>query len=171
MHILREAAALLLILVNIWLVPSALGRVLFRPSNGVSDPFTTDEGTGILLKQHSEPLHLRNVTGLHLPEDNVFPILTPNRIFRRAPKQPPPATDDELASSAAKGCSMLYMLAANADDALTRIEDESETKDLAELAEHMDQRRGVEAVRMDGEEGPGELGLYGGQRCDGRACH
>lgn len=130
MLILREAVALLLFLVNIWLVPSALGRVLFRPSNGVSDSFTTDEGTGILLKQHSEPLHLRNVTGLHLPEDNVFPILTPNRIFRRAPKQPPPATDDELASSAAKGCSMLYMLAANADDALTRMKTNPKLKTL-----------------------------------------
>lgn len=101
------------------------GRVLVRPSVGTLLPYNADF-TG---NQYAPQLPDRNdhqpITTNATASDRIYndllSFLSSKRLQRRAGKQPAPATDAELAASAAKGCSMLYMMAANADDALTRL--------------------------------------------------
>lgn len=100
-------------------------RVIVRPSVSTLLPFNTDLQFGNeahkLLRRDSHSLVEANYSTPHQGDDNILPFIHSRHLHRRAGKQPAPATDIELASSAAKGCSMLYMLAANADDALTRL--------------------------------------------------
>lgn len=102
-----------------------LSRALSRSLNDFINP----EGTSGPRYNHS--FHLRdktpespaetNVTYQTSREDSRVPFVIPHRLHRRALMEPAPATDSESAASATKGCSMLYMLAANAEDALTRL--------------------------------------------------
>lgn len=119
----RRSLVWLAILLSLCLCPPTFSRVLFRPSDGVSirdtESLSSDSrANNIFVKP---PRSQTTANNSNLPAEHAFPIFTLNNLFRRAGKQPPPATDAELASSAAKGCSLLYMLAANADDALTRM--------------------------------------------------
>lgn len=100
-------------------------RVLVRPSVTTLLPYNTDlsndQNAVELLDRNDEPSVSTNVTTSDQTYDDLLSFLTKKRLHRRAGKQPAVATDDEFTASAAKGCSMLYMLAANADDALTRL--------------------------------------------------
>ena len=101
------------------------GRVLVKPSVSTLLPYNTDFASNqyapkLLDRSDHQPI-TKNSTTTNQIYDGILSFLSSKRLHRRAGKQPPPATDAELAVSAAKGCSMLYMLAANADDALTRL--------------------------------------------------
>ena len=101
------------------------GRVLSRPSVSTLLPYDTDSISNryapqLLDRSHPQPT-TTNVTTSDQIYNDLITFLSSKRLQRRAGKQPAPATDAELAASAAKGCSMLYMIAANADDALTRL--------------------------------------------------
>jgi len=117
---------LLIICLGISYLPLVSSRVLVRPSVSTLLPyntaFTSDQYAPQLLdRSHHQYRSTTNVTASDQIYDDLLSFLSSKRLHRRAGKQPPPATDVELAASAAKGCSMLYMLAANADDALTRL--------------------------------------------------
>lgn len=103
----------------------ASGRVLVRPSVSTLLPYNTDfsstQYAPKLLDRNDHHPTTTNATASNQIYNDLLSFLSSKRLQRRAGKQPAPATDAELAASAAKGCSMLYMMAANADDALTRL--------------------------------------------------
>lgn len=103
----------------------ASGRVLGRPSVSTLLPYDTDftnnQYAPKLLDRNDHQPITTNTTASDQIYNDLLSFLASKRLQRRAGKQPAPATDAELAASAAKGCSMLYMMAANADDALTRL--------------------------------------------------
>lgn len=116
---------LLFFLLGISYLAPTHGRVLVRPSTTTLVPYNTDfHGdlqTDDVFDRDSESQTNTNTTSLDQEIDDIFSYITAKRLHRRAGKQPPVATDSQFTSSAAKGCSILYMLAANADDALTRM--------------------------------------------------
>lgn len=120
----RSLLLLLLILSVSHLLPVD-GRVLIRPSVSTLLPYNTELQYGNEahkpFRRDSHPLVDTNYSAPHQENDNILPFIHSRHHHRRTGKQPAPATDIELASSAAKGCSMLYMLAASADDVLTRL--------------------------------------------------
>lgn len=120
---LQKSLAFFLVFLNICLSDPVSGRVLLRPSNSAAIRGITDTtiNTNTIFKNDSEYLAHTNTSKRHSSTDDLFPVFAPNHLYGRAGKQPSAATDAELGESAAKGCSMLYMLAANADDALTRM--------------------------------------------------
>jgi hypothetical protein len=101
------------------------GRVLVRPSiptlDRYSNEFPGEVQTYNLLDRNSNSQTDTNITSLDQSFDDISSYITTKQLHRRAGKQPAPATDSQFTASAAKGCSMLYMLAANAEDALTRM--------------------------------------------------
>lgn len=106
-------------------LPLVSGRVLVRPSVSTLLPYNTDSTSNqyapqLLDRRFHQPT-TTNVTTSDQIYDDLLSFLSSKRLQRRAGKQPAPATDAEFATSTAKGCSMLYMIAANADDALTRL--------------------------------------------------
>lgn len=106
-------------------LPSAYSRALVRPSaNSIvpNDAVFNDQQYAPELRPRNDPEAVSaNVNASDTIYNDALSFLSTKRVYRRAGKQPPPASADEFASSAAKGCSMLYMLAANADDALARL--------------------------------------------------
>ena len=116
---------LLLLYLGLSCLPLVSSRVLVRPSVSTLLPYNTDFTSSqyapkVFERNHHQPITTNATTSDQIYND-LLSFLSSKRLQRRAGKQPPPATDAELTSSAAKGCSMLYMLAANADDALTRL--------------------------------------------------
>ncbi|GAB7329099.1 hypothetical protein MBLNU13_g00933t1 [Cladosporium sp. NU13] len=106
-------------------LPLVSGRVLVRPSVSTLLPYNTDSTSNqyapqLLDRRFHQPT-TTNVTTSDQIYNDLLSFLSSKRLQRRAGKQPAPATDAEFATSTAKGCSMLYMIAANADDALTRL--------------------------------------------------
>jgi len=106
-------------------LPMVSSRVLVRPSVSTLLPYNTDFTSNqyaptLLDRSHDQPI-TTNVTASDQIYNDLLSFLSSKRLQRRAGRQPPPATDSELTAATAKGCSMLYMLAANADDALTRL--------------------------------------------------
>jgi hypothetical protein len=103
----------------------ASSRVLVRPSVSTLLPYNTDftgnQYAPKLLDRNDHQPITTNATASDQIYNDLLSFLSSKRLQRRAGKQPAPTTDAELAASAAKGCSMLYMMAANADDALTRL--------------------------------------------------
>ena len=116
---------LLLLFLGISYLSTTHGRVLVRPSTTAlsryDDEFSGDVQTYGLLDTDSKSQIDTNVTSLDHGIDDISSYITSKRLHRRAGKQPAPATDSQSTALAAKGCSMLYMLAANAEDALTRM--------------------------------------------------
>ena len=100
------------------------GRVLVHPSTTTLDRYNNDFSSELQayspLDRHSGSQIKSNATILDHDAD-ISSYIATKRLHRRAGKQPAPATDSQLTASTAKGCSMLYMLAANAEDALTRM--------------------------------------------------
>lgn len=121
----RMGLSLILLFSTISSLLLVSSRVLVRPSVSTLIPYNTDlindQLTGELLDHSDDPPVSTNVTTSDQVYDDLLFFLSKKRLQRRAGKQPAVATDDEFSASAAKGCSMLYMLAANADDALTRL--------------------------------------------------
>jgi hypothetical protein len=117
--------SLLIICLSSSSIPMVSSRVLVRPSVSTLLPYDTHltnpyYAPKLLDRSNHQPI-TTNVTASDQIYNDLLSFLSSKRLQRRAGKQPPPATDVELAASTAKGCSMLYMLAANADDALTRL--------------------------------------------------
>ena len=121
----RHGVFLLLLFLGISYLSTTHGRVLVRPSTTAlsrhDDQFSGDVQTYDLLDTDSNPQIETNLTFLDHGIDDISSYITSKRLHRRAGKQPAPATDSQSTALAAKGCSMLYMLAANAEDALTRM--------------------------------------------------
>lgn len=115
---------LVLMLLNLLFgIRMVLGRALWRSLDDVLN----SEGTSTPGYKHTfhprdkaSPIEV-NTSYKSPPEDFSIPFKIPRHLHRRALVQPAPATDSEFDASAAKGCSMLYMLAANVEDALTRM--------------------------------------------------
>lgn len=121
----RRGMFLLFIFLGISYLSTTHGRVLVRPSTTALSPYGTEHAGDVqtysLLGTDSKSQIDRNTTSLDRGIDDISFYITSKRLHRRAGKQPAAATDSQLTASTAKGCSMLYMLAANADDALTRM--------------------------------------------------
>jgi hypothetical protein len=120
----RPSLFLLILYLGIGCFSLAYGRVLVRPSVSTLVPYNTNPTTDQYAPQlfdRSEQLDTSNVSSTDQVYNDLLSFLSSKRLQRRSGKQPAAATDTELSASAAKGCSMLYMLAANADDALTRL--------------------------------------------------
>jgi hypothetical protein len=115
-------------------LPLVSGRVLVRPSVSTLLPYNTDSTSNQYAPQLLDrSLHqptTTNVTSSDQIYNDLLSFLSSKRLQRRAGKHPAPATDSEFAASAAKGCSMLYMIAANAGDALTRLKTNPSLKGL-----------------------------------------
>jgi hypothetical protein len=116
---------LLILVFSCSYLPMVSSRVLVRPSVSTLLPYNTDLTSNqyaptLLDRGHGQPT-TTNVTASDQIYNELLSFLSSKRLQRRAGRQPLPATDAELAAATAKGCSMLYMLAANADDALTRL--------------------------------------------------
>lgn len=111
-------------LIAIW-IPLVCSRALLRSSVStiLANDAVLDSGQYAhkLLAQNEYQAVSSNVNASDQIYHDVLSFLSTQRLHRRAGKQPAPATNDILATSAAKGCNLLYMLAANADDALTRL--------------------------------------------------
>lgn len=121
----RHGWFLLFIFLSIsYLVPTH-GRVLVRPFTNTparsNDEFSRGVQTYSLLDTDSKSQIDSNITSLDHVIDDISSYIASKRLHRRAGKQPQPATDSQLTASTTKGCSMLYVLAANAEDALTRM--------------------------------------------------
>lgn len=161
---------LLLLFLGISYLSTTHGRVLVRPSTTAlsryNDEFSGDVQTYDLLDTDSKSQIDTNVTSLDHGIDDISSYITSKRLHRRAGKQPPPATDSQFTASAAKGCSMLYMLAASGEDALTRMKTNPKLLSLVSSQSKWEQYRGVGAVRLDGETERRQLGLHGCQRRD-----
>lgn len=123
-HMGRKAFLFVACLVSGWF-PLVCSRALVRSSlNSVAPSDAVSNG-----QQYAHDFRFRddhetvsaNVNTTDTIYNDVLSFSSTKRVHRRAGKQPSPATDDVFTSSAAKGCSMLYMLAANADDALARL--------------------------------------------------
>ena len=115
-------------------LPLVLSRVLNRPSVSTLLPFNTDSTSNqyapqLLNHSYHQP-KTTNATTTDQIYNDLVSFLSSKRLQRRAGKQPDPVTDSHFAASAAKGCSMLYMIAANADDALTRLKTNSKLTGL-----------------------------------------
>lgn len=123
-HTGRKTFLFVACLVSGWL-PSVCSRALVRSSLGSVAPsdafFNGKQYAHDFRSRGDHELVSTNVNTTDTIYNDVLSFFSTKRVHRRAGKQPPPATDDEFTSSAAKGCSMLYMLAANADDALARL--------------------------------------------------
>jgi hypothetical protein len=118
----RRALFLLSILLGILYLSPTHGRVLVRPSlTPYTTEFSDDVQTYNLLDTESKSQINANTTSLDHGLDDISSYITSKRLHRRAGKQPQPATDSQFTASTVKGCSMLYMLAASAEDALTRM--------------------------------------------------
>jgi hypothetical protein len=120
----RHAMFLLFIFFSIIGLSPTHGRVLVHPSTTTLDRYNNDFSSELQayspLDRHSGSQIKSNATILDHDAD-ISSYIATKRLHRRARKQPAPATDSQFTASAAKGCSMLYMLAANAEDALTRM--------------------------------------------------
>jgi len=116
---------LLFIFLSIIGLSPAHGRVLVHPSKTALDRDNNEFSSRVQayspLVRYSDPQTNTNNTYLDQEVDDISSYITSKRLHRRAGKQPAPATDSQSTALAAKGCSMLYMLAANAEDALTRM--------------------------------------------------
>jgi hypothetical protein len=116
---------MILIFLGLHYLSPTHGRVLVRPSiptlDRYSNEFPGEVQTYNLLDRNSNSQTDTNITSLDQSFDDISSYITTKQLHRRAGKQPAPATDSQFTASAAKGCSMLYMLAANAEDALTRM--------------------------------------------------
>ena len=122
---IRTSWFLLIFYLGSNLLPLVSGRVLNRPSVSTLLPFNTESTSSqyapqLLDHSYHQPRTTNGTTTDQIYNDLVS-FLSSKRLQRRAGKQPDPATDSQFAASAAKGCSMLYMIAASADDALTRL--------------------------------------------------
>jgi hypothetical protein len=99
--------------------------VLVRPATTAlvryNDAFPDEEQATNLFDRDLKSQTNTNNTSFDQETDDILSYITSQHLHRRAGKRPPAATDSQFTASAAKGCSMLYMLAANAEDALTRM--------------------------------------------------
>jgi hypothetical protein len=106
--------------------PRVYGRVLVRRTTSTLLPYDpipdNDQLTPKLLDRSNHNLVTPDIATPGHSEiyQDILSYLSTKRLHRRTGKQPAPATDDVFSTSMAKGCSMLYMMAVNADDAVTR---------------------------------------------------
>jgi hypothetical protein len=139
---------LLLLFLGISYLSTTHGRVLVRPSTTAlsryDDEFSGDVQTYDLLDTDSKSQIDTNVTSLDHGIDDISSYITSKRLHRRAGKQPPPATDSQFTASAAKGCSMLYMLAASGEDALTRMKTNPKLLSLVSSQSNWDNTEALE---------------------------
>lgn len=118
--------SLLLLCLTTGHLPLVSSRVLVRPSVSTLIPYNTDPTTDqyapqLLDRSEEQPVPANVSSSSDQIYNDLLSFLATKRLQRRVGRQPAAATDADFATSAAKGCSMLYMLAASADDALTRL--------------------------------------------------
>jgi hypothetical protein len=162
----RPSLFLLILYLRIGCLSLAYGRVLIRPSVSTLIPYNTgptiDRYARELLYRSEQP-DTANVTSSDHIYNDLSSFLTTKRLQRRgrAIKQPAPASDTVLSDSAAKGCNMLYMLATDEDDALTRLKTNPSLADLEDSQSEWDNAGALKKYGWTEKKGPVNWGYMG----------
>jgi hypothetical protein len=161
---MRPGLLLLIVYLAFGCLPLIYGRVLVRPSVSTLIPFNTDLATDQyaheLLGRSDQP-NTANLSSSDQVYHDLISFLLSKRLQRRANKPPAPATDTALSDSAAKGCSMLYMLAADEDDALTRLKTNPSLADLESSQSEWDNSGALKKYGWTEKKGPVNWGYMG----------
>jgi hypothetical protein len=160
----RPSLILLILYLGIGCFSLVNGRVLVRPSVSTLTPYDTDSTTtqyAPRLLDRSDQFDTANLSSSDQVSHDLFTFLSSKRLQRRAPKQPAPASDTALSDSAAKGCSMLYMLAADEDDALTRLKTNPSLADPEDSQSEWDNAGALKQYGWTEKKGPVNWGYMG----------